>query len=1211
MSSITCTWKQLLIAAIAVAVGLTFVGSPLSAQTIWDGSEPDDLWFTADNWDTGVAPNGATAEAVVGAPSPTLTNGTVLLQSLNVTADGVLTVGINQDFNFATGAAVSLTNAGSITSLNNTDLQLLGMVDNSGSITIAAGLNATDLEVAVDGATLTGGGTVTLSGSNARINDASGTQILTIADQTIQGEGNIGVNGMDVINQAGNLIHANVDTGTLRLDAVNIFTNAGTLRASNGGILQLRDAGTGDFANAGGVIEALAGSEVQLSTNARIVGGVLQSVGDGVVRNLASQGAELENLTFNGSFIAENNSDTRILGTINNTGSITIAAGANATDLEIAIGGATLTGGGTVTLSGSNARINDVSGTQTLTIADQTIQGEGNIGVNTMDINNQAGNLIHANVDTGTLILDAQNIFTNAGTLRASNGGILELRDAGAGDFANTGGVIEALAGSEVQLSTNARIVGGVLQSVGDGVVRNLANQGAELENLTLSGTFIAENNTDTRILGTINNTGSITIAAGANFTDLEVAVGGATLTGGGTVILQGTSAGINDISGTQVLTIADQTIQGEGNIGRNTMDINNQAGNLIHANVDTETLILDALNIFTNAGTLRASGGGILQLRDAGAGDFANTGGVIEALAGSEVQLSTNARIVGGVLQSVGDGVVRNLVNQGAELEDLTFNGSFIAGNNTDTRITGTITNTGSITIAAGANATDLEVAAGGATLTGGGTVTLSGSNARINDVGGGVETLTIANQTIQGEGNIGVNTIDVINQAGNLIHANVAGGTLFLDAATLFTNAGTLRASGGGILRLRDAGAGDFVNTGGVIEALAGSVVQLTANARIVGGVLQSVDDGVVRNLANQDAELENLTFNGSFIAGNNTNTRITGTITNTGSITIAAGANATDLEVAIGGATLTGGGTVTLSGSNARINDVGGGVETLTIANQTIQGEGNIGVNTIDVINTAAGTILANVPLGTLTIDTASVNFANDGALRVANDSTLNVVGDLIGSATAALSGNGTIVATGGDIDHAGQISPGASPGTLVLDANLVLQSTSSLLIEIAGTTPSTDFDVLDIADAASLAGTLDIDLLGFLPSATDTFNILTASTVSGVFSNAASTVITSEGHMFDVTYTGTLVSLSNFVLAGDFDTDGDVDGFDFLEWQRGFGTDFDADDLADWEANFGTTAGSPLAASSTTTVPEPGSLALLAIGSVLLLGRRRKA
>lgn len=68
-------------------------------------------------------------------------------------------------------------------------------------------------------------------------------------------------------------------------------------------------------------------------------------------------------------------------------------------------------------------------------------------------------------------------------------------------------------------------------------------------------------------------------------------------------------------------------------------------------------------------------------------------------------------------------------------------------------------------------------------------------------------------------------------------------------------------------------------------------------------------------------------------------------------------------------------------------------------------------------------------------------------------------------------------------------------------------------------------------------------------------------------------------------------------------GDFDFDTDVDGNDFLVWQRGLGTTHTADDLTTWRNNFG--AGAVAAAGA---VPEPSS-ALLAIGAAVLLASRR--
>jgi len=80
-------------------------------------------------------------------------------------------------------------------------------------------------------------------------------------------------------------------------------------------------------------------------------------------------------------------------------------------------------------------------------------------------------------------------------------------------------------------------------------------------------------------------------------------------------------------------------------------------------------------------------------------------------------------------------------------------------------------------------------------------------------------------------------------------------------------------------------------------------------------------------------------------------------------------------------------------------------------------------------------------------------------------------------------------------------------------------------------------------------------------------------------------------------------------------GDFDGDGDVDGADFLTWQRGLGLtgqpdattgdsdddgDVDADDLTLWKSHFG---GTP-AVAAIGAVPEPASLALLAAGALTI-------
>ena len=68
-------------------------------------------------------------------------------------------------------------------------------------------------------------------------------------------------------------------------------------------------------------------------------------------------------------------------------------------------------------------------------------------------------------------------------------------------------------------------------------------------------------------------------------------------------------------------------------------------------------------------------------------------------------------------------------------------------------------------------------------------------------------------------------------------------------------------------------------------------------------------------------------------------------------------------------------------------------------------------------------------------------------------------------------------------------------------------------------------------------------------------------------SGFAGTDSFTYVVSDGIDTD---TGT-VSIS-VTSPGDFDTDGDVDGTDFLSWQRGFGTTYVADDLVDWQDDY---------------------------------------
>jgi hypothetical protein len=77
----------------------------------------------------------------------------------------------------------------------------------------------------------------------------------------------------------------------------------------------------------------------------------------------------------------------------------------------------------------------------------------------------------------------------------------------------------------------------------------------------------------------------------------------------------------------------------------------------------------------------------------------------------------------------------------------------------------------------------------------------------------------------------------------------------------------------------------------------------------------------------------------------------------------------------------------------------------------------------------------------------------------------------------------------------------------------------------------------------------------------------------------------------------------VDVVNEFHPGDFDADGDVDGADFLEWQRNDGT---TDGLSDWQNGYPT----PGTLAAITAVPEPLALGMVVPATVLLASRRRR-
>src|SRR6266436_6749425 len=833
----------LLVLSVSFAAGSAQAQCTLSSPTTWNMGGNGN-WSTNGDWNPAVFPNSSATNVCI-------TNGTS-----TVTLDTNASVA---DLQLATGNILT-TNLG-------TQLSVFGtQILNAGQIVLNGGGGANTLLTLDNNVTLSGGGTVNLNvaggGGSTFIQQGVGGLTLTNADNTIQGAGIIGNNGLALTNDAGGTINANVSGATLTLNGGGLIGNAGLLEGTNGGFLQIENT----VNNAGGNITANGGT-VQVFASATIQGGTLNTLNGGTLGTPAGNVAFLDGSTGAGAvtvstgstYTSDLGSQTLLLGTINNKGNIQLnGGGGNNTILQL-VSNTTLLGGGTVTLStaggGGSAFVQQNVGGLTLTNVDNTIQGNGVIGNNGLALTNNAGGTIKANVSGGTLTLNGGGLVSNAGLLEATNGGTLQIENT----VNNAGGNITANGGT-VQM-INATVQGGTLNAVSGGTLETLGGFSATLDGsnagaLTISSntTYTSDFNSQTALLGTITNNGNIQVNGGGGTNSFLFAGSNVTLQGGGTVTLSTTSSGggnaiIEQSVGGLTLTNVNNTIQGEGIIGNNGLTLVNKA--TIDANSTggalTTALTLDSASV-TNTGLLEATNSGVLNLNGI---TVNNAGGNITANgAGATVQFFGSAVIQGGTLTNNG-GTLGTPANNVATLDgttqgSLTINGTYTSDLNSQTSLLGTINNKGNIQLNGGGGTNTFLTLSANTALQGGGTVTMNvaggGGSTFIQQAVGGL-TLENFNDTIQGAGIVGNNGLSVLNDAGGTINANAAAQALTLNGGGGLTNAGLLEASGTGVLSIANSTINNTNNSvAGTIQANgAGSTVQFVDGAVINGGNLE----------------------------------------------------------------------------------------------------------------------------------------------------------------------------------------------------------------------------------------------------------------------------------------------------------------------------------------------------------------------------------
>lgn len=317
-------------------------------------------------------------------------------------------------------------------------------------------------------------------------------------------------------------------------------------------------------------------------------------------------------------------------GSIDNAGELEFYSTSYGAYLLLDHTNTSLTGGGVLRHSNAhNNWIGGVDGDERLTNVNNTIRGAMALCDDTLALTNHclidaddssAGSYLTIDPNDGGVI--------NTGTMQASNGGELHLSE---GTFNNTGGVIRALTGSVVRISTRARIVGGTLNSSGTGHVRcggaQLTPHCPYLENVTNAGTL--KLTTTTVLVGTMTNTGQIIVPS----TSRLLMGGTVTLNGGGSVSLD---AAVVAVDGSGTLINVNNTISGTGLLGFDVLEALTNTGTI--AATDTDALEVNLLGTtgMTNDGTMRAEGTGGLYFVD----NALTNAGAVEVLSGSELKV-------------------------------------------------------------------------------------------------------------------------------------------------------------------------------------------------------------------------------------------------------------------------------------------------------------------------------------------------------------------------------------------------------------------------------------------------------------------------------------------------------------------------------------------------------------------------------------------
>ncbi len=961
--------------------------------------------------------------------------------------DGTGTVDLS-NFGGASSGGVTLDVTGSGVQWTNTSVgnALGGTVTNSGTMTIAtASGNLSLVGVLTNSAT----GMINVTGTEIVQANAGGAAIDndgTFDFQTAAAVDNYNADGT-FNNNASGILECTATSGAATSNF--LVNDLGTIEG-NSGTLELTGGGSGGPSASPGMVNA--GSNATIILGGTFLGAFAGS-GAGVVQ-LSNFTGSAATLNFTGSGVQwANTSVGNVLGgTVTNEGTMTIATAnilsLNGTLTNNSTGSISVTGTGSLQANVSGAAI-DNAGTFTF-LSGATVVNYNGTGTFT----NSAGATLACSAGAGNIATISFPV-DSAGTI-VGNSGTLELTDGGAGGTIASPGTVNA--------GSNATIIlggtfSGAFGGSGTGTV-DLSNfGGASSGGVTLdvtgSGVQWANTSVGNALGGTVTNEGTMTIATASNLS----LTGTLTNTNTGNISVTGTSNLQANVSGAAIDNAGTFTfLSGATVVNYNgTGTFTNNAGGTLACSAGAGKVATIAYPVM-GAGTI-VGNSGILELTGGGAGGTSSSPATVNAGSNATVILGG---AFSGAFAGSGAGTVQlsNFTGSGATL-DFTGSGVQWANTSVGNALGGTVTNEGTMTIA---TASILSLT-GTLTNTNTGNISVTGtSNLQANVSGAAID-------------NAGTFTFlsgaTVVNYNGTGTFTNSAGGTLACSAgsgniATIsfpVDSAGTIVGSSGTLELTDGGGGGPSTSSPGIVNAGSNATVILggTFSGAFAGSGTGTVDLSNFTGAASGGATLD-FTGSGVTLANTSVGSSLNGPVTNAGTLTFAT----SNHNVSFSG-TLTNTGSISVTGT-ANLYAQTNGSEIVNDGTLTFQsGATMANYNGTGSLNNAGGTLTCSAGTG----NTATISFpvTNTGTITV-NSGTLALSGGESGSGTVQINNSATLSDSSGNLEFDGsQYLAMSSSSTLDVAGDLIGSTTNIADFSPAGTV------VFDGSGSASTPQTLE--------------------------------------------------------------------------------------------------------------------------------------